>query len=103
MREQNGVGAGKEAGVDVGLVFEDVEAARAYFAAVERVDEGGFVDEGAACRVDEHDAVLHLGELGRAEDVRGGRVEGEVQAQDVRGLEQGVEADVVRAVFLLGG
>ena len=58
--------------MDLRFFFVDVETAGEDFAGVEGLDEGGFVDDGAAGGIDEDDAVFHEGELGGRDHVVGG-------------------------------
>lgn len=51
--------------------FEDVEAGREDFAAVEGLDEGCFVHDSSSGRVDDYDAVFHFAEFGGADYVAG--------------------------------
>ena len=53
---------GEQGGMDSGLALEDVEGGAGEVAACEGVDEGLFVDDGAAGHVDEPGAGLHAGE-----------------------------------------
>ena len=72
--------------------------------ALKRCNERILVDNGPARGIDEDDAVLHFGELGVGDEAVGAAVEGEVDADDVRGAEQVLEGDVlsVDEVLLLG-
>jgi hypothetical protein len=58
-----------QARVDHGLVLVDVEPAREDVPAVQGLDERVLVHDGAAGRVDNHDALLHLGQLVGGNDV----------------------------------
>nr|POF22157.1 hypothetical protein CFP56_36242 [Quercus suber] len=102
VRQQHDVVVAQQVRVDFGLALEDVEAGAEDAAGRERGDERGFVDDGAAGRVDEHDAGFHARELGGGQDVAGGGGEGEVEREHVRGREQVVEGDVARAALLAG-
>jgi hypothetical protein len=66
----------QQAGVDLRLVLVDVEANAADNALVQGVDEGGFIHDGAAGRVDDYDALLHDLELRRRDGVAGVRLRG---------------------------
>lgn len=71
---------------------------------VERGKERRLIHDAAAGGVDEHAAVLHQIKLLLAEKVLGRAVEGEVERDDVRDLEELVEGrDVGNAVFGLFG
>lgn len=69
MRHEHHVRVAQQARVDLGLLLEDVQTGREDLAAVEGLDQGGLVDDGAPGRVDDDHAVLHLGEFGAADDV----------------------------------
>ena len=56
-----------EAGVDEGLLFEDVEAGARYFLGFKGVDERGFVNHRTAGSIDEESGRLHAEELGGVE------------------------------------
>lgn len=71
VRHEHHVGVAQQARVHPGLRLEDVEPRAAHLAAVEGLDERVLVHDGAARRVDDDDAVLHLGEFGLADDVVG--------------------------------
>src|SRR5690349_7404812 len=75
VRGEDHVGA-FEAGVDEGLLFEDVEAGAGYFLGFEGVDECGFVNHRSARGIDEKGGRLHAEELGGVEQAASVAVEG---------------------------
>lgn len=72
MGYEQDIGVGKEAGVDLGLFFVDVETDAGDLAGFEGGDEGGFVHDGASGGVDDDDAGFHDGELGGGDCVSSG-------------------------------
>lgn len=71
MRQQQHPRVGDQARVHGGLVLEDVEADAGDCVGGEGGDEGGFVDDGAARRVDEGGGGFHERELRGGEEVVG--------------------------------
>lgn len=69
VRDKKHIGVPDKARVNLGLLLEDIQAGRADLAAIEGLDEGLFVHDCASRRVDNHNTVLHLLELGFADDV----------------------------------
>jgi len=57
-----------EAGVHEGFLFEDVEAGAGNFLGFEGVDEGGFINNWPAGRVDQKGGRLHAEEFGSVEE-----------------------------------
>ena len=57
--------------MDLRLLLEDVETGRVDLVVVESFDESCFINDGASGRVDNDNAVLHLGEFGFADYVVG--------------------------------
>lgn len=69
VRHQQHVRIAHKTGVNLGLFFEDIQTGRVDLAAVQRIHERVFVNDGTASRVHNHHAVLHLVELRLADDV----------------------------------
>lgn len=63
MGHQKNPGVRKQARVDLWLALVDVQADGGDATGVESVDQGSFVHDGAASRVDDGDAGFHDGEL----------------------------------------
>ena len=100
VRSEDDVVELEERGVLGRLVTEDVERGSGDVAGLERVDEGRFVDEFAACAVDDANALLHDGERGGVDEAVGLGGEADVQREVVGLLEDlvdGDEGDVVLA------
>lgn len=57
--------------MDLRLLLEDVETGGVNLVIVESFDESCFINDGASGRVDNNNAVLHIGEFGFADDVVG--------------------------------
>lgn len=70
-----------------------------YFAALKSVDQSCFVDDGAACNVDDHNTLLHLVKLRSANHVVGGGCEGCADHNDIRLAEEGIVGCKVGIVF----
>ena len=70
------------------LLVEDVEPRPRDLPRGQRLGERDFVDDRAAARVDEHRARLEEGDLAGADEVAGGRVEGNVERDDVGGSQE---------------
>ncbi|KAJ8561830.1 hypothetical protein ON010_g7849 [Phytophthora cinnamomi] len=80
------------------LALEHVEADRADLAALEAVHQSLGVDQAAAARVDDHDAVLHLGDALGVDRVLGRREQRAVQRDDVGAGPHLVQRHVLHAV-----
>src|SRR5262249_27848490 len=78
VRREDYVGA-LEAGVDEGLLFEDVEAGAGYFLGFKGVDERGFVNHRTAGGIDQEGGRLHAEELGGVEQAASVAVERHVE------------------------
>lgn len=63
VRHQHDIRVTDQTRMHLWLVLEDVQADGTHLAAVERGDEGVFVDDGSSRRVHDHDAVFHFGEF----------------------------------------
>jgi len=81
------------------LVLEDVEVRAADAAVVERGDEGGFVDDAAARRVDQDGAALERVEEAPVDEARRFGRERHVERHVVRARQRGGE----RSLFVRGG
>ena len=80
--------AQKRAVLGHGLGFPDIERGAAQLAALQGVGQRRFVHDGAPCRVDEERALLHAGErLIREKPIRL-RVQGAMDGDDIRLLQQ---------------
>ena len=84
---------------DAGLVLDDVQPRAADLAAFQPGHQRVRVDEGAACRVDQQHAVLHLGDGVGVDEVVVLRRSVRVQRDDVAAGIQLVQRDIV-CVFL---
>jgi hypothetical protein len=71
MRNKKDIRIRDKTRVDLGLFLEDVQTCGVDFPAVESLDEGVFVHDCPTRGVDDHNAVLHLGEFGCADYVAG--------------------------------
>jgi len=71
MRQQDHLLILQKSLVDLRFFLVDVQAHRGDGAVFEGGDEGGFVDDGPARRIDDDDARFHEGELGGGEEVVG--------------------------------
>src|SRR5690606_13383830 len=79
------------------LFLVHVEAQVAYLAALQRLDGRLRVDERAPAGVDQHNAVAHLTERRRIDEVIGLRRERAVQRDDIRACVQLGQADILPA------
>lgn len=79
MRNQKHIRIPDQTRMNLGLFLEHVQTGRVDLAAVQCIDEGGFVHDGAASSVDDDYAVFHLGEFGLADDVSGVGLESIIQ------------------------
>jgi hypothetical protein len=75
----------------------------AYLARIESSDQRILVDQCSTSSVDNHHAILHLGKLGSANNVSGGRVKSQVQTEDVGVGEELVEGDISGTSLKFGG
>ena len=100
MRQQHGVLALEQAGVDLGLLLEYIQSNRPHLAALERIYKRRLVNQRAARRVHNDHAILHQLELLLANNVRGRGVERQVQAEHIGCLEQLLKAHILCAVLL---
>lgn len=71
VRNQKYPGVTNETRMNLRLLLEDIETGGVDLVVVESFDEGCFINDGASGRVDNDNAVLHLGEFGFADDVVG--------------------------------
>lgn len=74
-----------------------------YLARLQRRYKRLLVDQRPTCRVHQHNPILHLLELVRADDVSRGRIQSEIQTQHVRLRQELVEGDVGGARFEVAG
>lgn len=74
-----------------------------YLAGIKRSNQRILINQCSARSVDNNHAILHLAELGRTDDVSGGRVQREVKTEDVGVGEELVEGDVGGSGFEFGG
>lgn len=73
-----------------------------YLARIKRSDQRILIDQCATRSVDNDHTILHLAELGGADNVSSGRVQCQVQTEDVRVGEELVEGDIGGASFEFG-
>ena len=71
-----------------GLLLVDVDGEEADLPLLQRLHDGGRVDERTPAGIDEEDAVLHGRDGGRIDHVMGRGHEGHVKGEDVRVTEQ---------------
>lgn len=71
VRHEHDVRIANQARMHLGFVLEHVQPHGAHLSAVQGLNEGVFVDDGAPCGVDDHDAVFHLCEFGAGDYVAG--------------------------------
>jgi hypothetical protein len=67
---------------DAFLFFVDVKASRTNMTALEGIDQGTAVEQGAPASVDQHDTPLHLGERCGVDQMMSRRGQWDVQRQE---------------------
>ena len=88
---QHDVAHGEQGGMYAGFIFENIQSSARQMAGLEGGDQGGFIHDPTAGRVDEAGSAFHPGKARGADETVRVVIERKMQGNDIRGLQQRVE------------
>ena len=92
---EHNVAHGNQRGMNLRLVFEDVQRSARKVAGLERSDQSRFIHDSAPRGVDKKGATFHLRQAGRIDEPLGIAVERQVQRNDIGLTQQPFERGIV--------